>query len=124
VARIELEVPKMRRRHAVAVALLLAVAVVVGMVALGRTAALGQSSAQPSDAELHARAARLEQAEAGLRRAAAATPPPLPALPGVPVGVPLAPATAVRWDDHDDQEHRDDDEHDGDHEHGHEVDDD
>jgi hypothetical protein len=117
---IELEVPKMRRRHAVGVALLLALAVVVGVVALGRTAALGQSSPQVSDAELQARAASLEQAEADLRRAAAATPPPLPALPSAPAGAPLAPTTVVLMDDHDDHEEHEDD----DHEHGFEADDD
>ena len=110
----------MRRRHAVAVALLLALAAVVGIVALGRTAALGQSAPQVSDAELRARAARLEQAQADLRRAAAATPPPLPALPAAPAAAAVAPSAGLLLSvDGDDDEHDD-----GEHEHGLEADDD
>jgi hypothetical protein len=115
-----MEVPKMRRRHAVAVALLLALATVVGIVALGRTAALGQSAPQVTGAELHARAARLEQAEADLRRAAAATPPPLPALPAAPPAATVAPSAALLLSADGDDEHDDD----GEHEHGLEADDD
>ena len=95
----------MKRRHAVVIVLLLAAAAVVGTVALGRTAALGQSSPQVSNAELHARAARLEQAQADLRRAAAATPPPLPVLPGAPASTAVAPSNAVLVSDGDDDEH-------------------
>ena len=103
----------MNRRHALAIALLLAAAALAGALALSKTVALGQSAPALTDAQLQARAARLEQAEADLRRAATDRPPPLPAATPAASPSPLVRAPAAAWDeDHEEDgwdDHGDDD---------------
>jgi hypothetical protein len=72
----------MKGRHALIVSLLLAVAIVSGLIAVTRPAAGGTASASAvSDAQIAARQQQLDRWEASLREALAKRPPKLPALP-------------------------------------------
>lgn len=72
----------MKKLHVLAVALLLGVAAVFGVVAATRTVGLGASAhAKVSHTAIAARAKRLNAAERALRRALKDRPPPLPAVP-------------------------------------------
>ena len=82
----------MRRFNVIAIALLLALAAVIGTVAASRTVSLGASARQASGASVHARAKQLDSFEASLHRALARKPP---ALPKVPAQAAAAPAPRV-----------------------------
>lgn len=104
----------MKRTHALAISLLLAVAVVAGAFAAYTTAGLGAES-EPASAlttEIAAREAELDRYEQELRTALAQEPPPPPSLaerspaPGVaPLGT--VPGPAFSYDDEDDADHDD-----------------
>ncbi len=78
----------MHRRHVTVISLFLAVALVLGVAAMLRTANLGAASTAsgPSAAQIAARNHRLDLAEARLRAAAAKKPPALPVLPAAASG--------------------------------------
>lgn len=71
----------MNRTRAFLVSLAVGLAAIAGVVALGQTLALGQSSHAASDRQIAARTARLDRYEASLRRALKQKPPALPAVP-------------------------------------------
>jgi hypothetical protein len=72
----------MKKIHVIAVALLLGVAAVFGVIAAGRTANVGIASrSHATDAAVTARANRLHQVELALRKALRDRPPALPPLP-------------------------------------------
>lgn len=71
----------MPRKHALPIVLLLSAAAVAGLVALGRTVALGASTAKPAPARIAAREHTLDRYEASLKRELARRPPKLPAVP-------------------------------------------
>jgi len=74
----------MKKIHVLAVALLLGVAAVFGVVAATRTAGVGAAAHAPvSQTALTERAKRLNAAERALRRALNDRPPALPAVPAV-----------------------------------------
>jgi hypothetical protein len=73
----------MNKTHAAIVALLLAVAAMLGVLAAARTVGIGAAARpQASSATITARARRLDQVEAALRKALRDRPPALPAVPG------------------------------------------
>lgn len=78
----------MKRVHALVVAAIIAVSAVFGSLAATRTVGLHTANANASSAALSARAHRLDQVEASLRRALRDKPPALPALPSAPAAVP------------------------------------
>jgi hypothetical protein len=90
----------MSRKHVFVVALLLAVGVVFGVVALARTTHVGAAARTPttvSGADIARRSRALDGLEASLRRALAKKPPKLPAVPATRPAVGRAPAvTYVR----------------------------
>jgi hypothetical protein len=116
------------RRHALVIALFLALALVAGLFAAVRTTQLGAaaSPAVPA-AQIAAKNRQLDRAEAKLKRAAKQRPPALPALPASqppaqlaagaapPRTVYVRPAPIVRV-----VPRHGESEHEGDHEHGHE----
>jgi hypothetical protein len=72
----------MKKTHAAIVALLLAVAAVLGVFAATRTAGIGAAARpQVSSATIAAREHRLDRVEAALRKALRDRPPALPAVP-------------------------------------------
>jgi hypothetical protein len=72
----------MNKTHAVIVALLLAIAAVLGVFAATRTVGVGSAARpQASSATIAARAHRLDRVEASLRKALRDRPPTLPAVP-------------------------------------------
>ena len=72
----------MKKIHVVAVALLLAVAAVLGVLAASRTAGVGAVSHLPvSSASVAARVQRLDRVELALRKALRDRPPALPRVP-------------------------------------------
>jgi hypothetical protein len=75
------EIP-MAKTHTTLIALLLGLAVTLGLVAALRTTALAPDSSAASAASITARQQRLDRAEAQLRRALARRPPALPAAVG------------------------------------------
>jgi len=82
----------MNKTHAAIVALLLAVAAVLGVMAATRTVGIG-AAARPhtSSATIAARAHRLDRVEAALKKALHDRPPALPAVPTTPAqGAPPA----------------------------------
>ncbi len=105
----------MKRIHSAVVALLLAAAAVFGLFAAARTASLGASS-NVSDAQVQARAIRLDRFERQIKTLEARRPPALPAKTLAPPPPRLvAPAASVllsasRSDDQSEHEdHEDDD---------------
>lgn len=66
----------MPRRHTLVIAALLALSVVGGSVALGRTLGLGAASTKANDAQVATRVHRLNAFEASLRRQLANAPDP------------------------------------------------
>jgi hypothetical protein len=78
-----------------AAAALIAVAAVLGAVAVTRTVTLGAHQARAADATVRARARQLNAFERSLRHELARKPPPLPAVPKAPVA-PAVPAQAPR----------------------------
>jgi hypothetical protein len=104
----------MRRRHIAAAAALLGAAAAAGVLATTRTTQLGQAAAPPTPAELSARAAALDRAEAQVRRTVSKLPPALPPLagkaaPATPelVIVRRSPSTALAGEEGDAGEHED-----------------
>jgi hypothetical protein len=81
----------MTKTHSAAVAALLAVAVILGSVAVFRTTALGTSARQANDAAVAAKTRQLAAYQRSLAKALAAK---TPALPKLPTGR-AAPATAT-----------------------------
>jgi len=71
----------MHRSHVAIVSVLLATAVVLGAVAVTRTAGLGAAERHANDAAVAAKTKQLAAYEAKLRQALAARPPALPPLP-------------------------------------------
>lgn len=72
----------MKRIHVVAVAVLLGLAAVLGVVAATRTTSVGATAhAQVSDATIAARTQRLARVERQLQRALRDRPPALPSVP-------------------------------------------
>lgn len=71
----------MNKRHALATALVIALAATAGTVAAVRTAGIGGSSTSTSSAQIDQRNHALDRAEAALRKALAEKLPKLPALP-------------------------------------------
>lgn len=83
--------------HRIAIAAILGLAVIAGLVALTRTLELGSAphtAGPPTAAAIAARSHRLDRAQAALRAALARRPPPLPAVPTY--AAPSTPAPAVR----------------------------
>jgi hypothetical protein len=92
-----MEVTRMNKTHAAIVALLLAVAAVLGVFAASRTAGIGAAArSQASTATIAARAHRLDSVEAALRKALRDRPPALPAVPNAPTASVAPPATVYR----------------------------
>lgn len=107
----------MKRIHSALVALLLAAAAAFGLFAAARTASLGASS-NVSDAQVQARAKRLDRFERQIKTLEAKRPPALPALPAKTLAprprLVAPPASAIlassRGDDESEHEdHEDDD---------------
>lgn len=74
----------MKRSHALLLALMLGAAAIAAAFAVVTTTSLGMSATRPSavsDAQIAARNAKLDRAEAALRRALEKKPPGLPKLP-------------------------------------------
>lgn len=71
----------MKRRHALATALAVGLAALLGTFAVTKTAALGQSHSQPSNAEIAARTAQLDASQATLDHIRSLRVPGLPASP-------------------------------------------
>jgi hypothetical protein len=102
----------MNKTHAAIVALLLAVAAVLGVLAATRTVGIGSAAGpQAFSATIAARAHRLDRVEAALRKALRDRPPALPpvlATPGVSASAPAivyrrpAPLVVVRHSGHHD----------------------
>ncbi len=87
----------MNKTHAAIVALLLAVAAVLGVLAASRTVGIGAAARpQMSSATLAARAHRLDRVEAALRKALRDRPPALPAVPATPTAQAAPPAIVYR----------------------------
>jgi hypothetical protein len=87
----------MNKTHAVIVALLLAVAAVLGVFAASRTAGVGVAArSQASTATIAARAHRLDRVEAALRKALRDRPPALPAVPNAQKAPAVSPAIVYR----------------------------
>jgi hypothetical protein len=87
----------MNKTHAAIVALLLAVAAVLGVFAATRTAAVGAAARpQVSSATIAARAHRLDRVEAALRKALRDRPPALPAVPTAPAARAVPPTVVYR----------------------------
>ncbi len=84
----------MHRKQIAIVSLALAVAAVIGTVALTRTIGLGQASARAPSSVIAKRKAQLNRFEASLRAQLERTPPPVPALPKLPAA-PAASAPAT-----------------------------
>jgi len=98
----------MNKGHAAGIGLVLAAAVVLGMLAATRTAGLGRAAsasasanAKASNAALAWRAHRLNRIEAALRRSLRSRPPALPPVPALhratapPLSVASAPVVAT-----------------------------
>ncbi|HEY1368198.1 MAG TPA: hypothetical protein VGF23_13820 [Gaiellaceae bacterium] len=82
----------MKRMHVAAVAVILAVASVFGVVAAAHTAGLGAAArASTPAAAIAGRQQRLDRIEASLRKALADRPPALPAVPSAPTAAAPAP---------------------------------
>lgn len=83
----------MKKTHAAIVALLLAVAAVLGVLAASRTVGIGAAARpQTSSATIAARAHRLDRVEAALQKALRDRPPALPAVPTRPASQAAPPA--------------------------------
>jgi hypothetical protein len=108
----------MKPIHSALVALLLAAAAAFGLFAAARTASIGASS-NVSDAQVQARAMRLDRFERQIKTLEAKRPPALPTLPAKTLAPPpprlvVPPASAIlsssRSDDEGEHEdHEDDD---------------
>jgi hypothetical protein len=88
----------MSRKHAVAVAVLLAAAAAVGLFGLARTLGIGASASagRAPDPVIAKRSHALDRLEISLRRELAKRPPRLPAVPKVtPIKAPSAPVAAA-----------------------------
>lgn len=100
----------MKKHHALALSLLLAVATVAGVVALTRTVALGQETPTTSTSELDRREAALDRARRQIARLDASIPPALPpaartaASPTTRVVVVQAAASASAPEDREDDD--------------------
>jgi hypothetical protein len=87
----------MKKAHFVAVALLLGLAAVLGVLAASRTAGVGASSRSRVGAtSIAARAQRLGRVELALRRALRDRPPALPPIPAAPRRAAVAPRVVYR----------------------------
>jgi hypothetical protein len=87
----------MKKAHVIAVALLLGLAAVLGVLAASRTAGVGVSSrSHVAAASIAGRAQRLDRVQLALRRALRDRPPALPPLPASPRGVAVAPQVVYR----------------------------
>ncbi len=87
----------MNKTHAAIVALLLAVAAVLGVFAATRTVGIGTAARpQTSSATIAARAHRLDRVEAALKKALRDRPPALPGVPTAPTAQAAAPAIVYR----------------------------
>jgi hypothetical protein len=84
----------MHRSHVAIISTLLALAVVLGAVALTRTAGLGTAARRGNDAAVAAKTKQLAAYEATLRKALAAKSPALPPLPK-PSSPGASPATSA-----------------------------
>ena len=82
----------MKPIHALAIAIALAVAAVVGLSAVTKTSTLGATAKRTSAAAIATRAKKLDAFEAALQRALKNKPP---ALPKVPVARAVTPAAAA-----------------------------
>lgn len=71
----------MKRRHAVLATVAVGLSALAGTFAVTQTAALGQQPSQPSDAQIAARTAKADTAQAELDRIRALRVPALPAVP-------------------------------------------
>ena len=81
----------MKKTHAVAVALLLGLAAVFGVLAAGRTAGLGAAAhTQTPSASISGRAQQLDRVALQLQRALRNRPPALPPLPAASQSVSVA----------------------------------
>jgi hypothetical protein len=88
---------QMKKAHVVAVALLLGLAAVLGVLAASRTAGLGASSrSHVATTSIAARTKKLDQVELALRRALRDRPPALPPVPASTPGVAAAPRVVYR----------------------------
>ena len=85
----------MKPIHALAIAVVLAVAVVVGLSAVTRTSTLGASAKRTSAAAIATRAKRLDAFEAALQKALKNRPPALPKVPVVRAVTPAAAASTA-----------------------------
>jgi hypothetical protein len=87
----------MKKAHVVAVALLLGLAALLGVLAASRTVGVGASSrAQATTSAIKARVQRLNRVERELRRALRDRPPALPPVPASTHGVVAAPRVVYR----------------------------
>ena len=87
----------MKKTHLVAVALLLGLAAMLGVLAASRTVGVGASSrAQVTTSSVTARVRRLNKVELALRRALRDRPPALPPVPASTHGVVAAPRVVYR----------------------------
>jgi hypothetical protein len=88
---------KMKKAHIVAIALLLGLAAMLGVLAASRTVGVGASSrAQVTTSSVTARVRRLNKVELALRRALRDRPPALPRVPASTHGVVAAPRVVYR----------------------------
>lgn len=94
----------MKRRHTLAISLLLGTALAAGALATAKTLGLGQPpEARASDAEIASKTARLDDLEASLRESLAAQPP------GPTAATAVAQSSNPTWhDDEDDDGERGD----------------
>lgn len=89
----------MKRRHTLAISLLLGTALAAGALATAKTLGLGQPpEARASDAEIASKTARLDDLEASLRESLAAQPP------GPTAATAVAQSSNPTWHDDDDDE--------------------
>lgn len=87
----------MKKAHAIAVALLLGLAAVLGVLAASRTVGVGAASrSHVTTASIAVRARRLDRVELALRRALRDRPPALPTVPTAPTRVAAAPQVVYR----------------------------
>lgn len=89
----------MKRRHTLAISLLLGTALAAGALATAKALDLGQPpEARASDAEIASKTARLDDLEASLRESLAAQPP------GPTAATAVAQSSNPTWHDDDDDE--------------------
>jgi hypothetical protein len=85
----------MARKHAILVTLVLALAAVLGAVALGHTLGLGAAANKANDALVAKRTQQLDRFEASLRRQLGQKAVALPAIPQAPTASTKAPQRVV-----------------------------